>query len=125
MGVRVIVCGSRGWRDKGQIVDRLAQLPTDATVVHGDARGADRLAADAAKRLGLAVEPHPADWRWHRKQAGVLRNAEMAEAGADLCIAFWDGQSPGTLDMIERAQAHGIPVEIRGTQPDWHVKFNG
>jgi hypothetical protein len=36
----------------------------------------------------------------------------MAELGADLCIAFWDGRSKGTSHMIETARSHEIPVEI-------------
>ena len=109
--MRVIVCGSRGWADAGRIVERLAQLPGTATVVHGAARGADRLAADAARVLGLAVEPHPANWALGN-QAGFMRNEEMAARGADLCIAFWDGSSRGTADMMQRAEEHGITVEV-------------
>jgi hypothetical protein len=36
----------------------------------------------------------------------------MAKAGADLCIAFWDGKSKGTQHMTTVAQECGIPVEI-------------
>jgi len=32
----------------------------------------------------------------------------MADAGADLCIAFPGGR--GTADMVRRARAAGIPV---------------
>lgn len=37
----------------------------------------------------------------------------MAALGADLCIAFWDGSSSGTLDMMERAAKYGIPIEVQ------------
>lgn len=115
MGVRVIVCGSRAWHDRQRISDRLALLPgeDDTVVVHGAARGADRIAEQEAQKLGLLVESHPADWERHgRKRAGHIRNEEMAALGADLCIAFWDGRSNGTCSMMEKAEAHGIPVEI-------------
>jgi hypothetical protein len=109
---RVIVCGSRRWHDRQRIADRLADVPPVATIVHGAARGADRIAHQEAQKLGLLVEPHPANWAEHGKAAGPIRNEAMAAAGAVLCLAFWDGQSTGTADMMRRATAHGIPVEV-------------
>lgn len=112
--MRVIVTGSRGWSDRGRISDRLALLPgaDDTVVVHGAARGVDRIAGQEAEKLGLRVEAHPADWIAHKKAAGFVRNEQMAVAGADLCLAFWDSKSTGTQDMIQRALRHDIPVEI-------------
>lgn len=110
--MRVIVCGSRKWNDRDAIANRLFDLPVDSTIVHGAAAGADRIAHQEAQKLGLLVEPHPADWERHGKRAGVLRNEEMAKSGADLCIAFWDGHSVGTADMVDRAEKHGIKVEL-------------
>ena len=116
--VRVIVCGSRHWRDRKKIVDRLFLLPANTTIVVGynpdreTPRGADRIAYQEAQKLGLNVEPHPALWEEHGKKAGLLRNKEMAEGGAFLCIAFWDGLSTGTLDMMCQAVKRGIPVRV-------------
>jgi hypothetical protein len=112
--MRVIVCGSRDWNYRQVISDRLALLPAeDATVVvHGAAKGADRMAEQEAQKLGLLVEAHPAQWDVYGKRAGILRNEEMARLGADLCIAFWDGRSKGTQHMTECAEVHGIPVEL-------------
>jgi len=115
--MRVIVCGSRRWNDRARIADRLFDLGMvtenlSCMIVHGNAAGADRIAHQEAEKLGLLVEPHPADWERHGKRAGPLRNVEMAAAGADLCIAFWDGQSTGTQHMIEEARKRGIPVEV-------------
>lgn len=109
---RVIVCGSREWTDRERVADRLFYLPTDAVVVHGAARGADRIAHQEAEKLGLLVEPHPAAWDQHGKGAGPIRNREMAALGADICIAFWDGRSKGTLDMMATAVKHAIPVDV-------------
>lgn len=109
--MRVIITGSRGWSDRYFIAEVLAELPGNTTIVHGAARGADRLAAQEAQKLGLLLEEHPADWEQYGKRAGVLRNELMAALGADLCIAFWDGRSAGTEDMMQRAAEHGIPVE--------------
>ncbi len=117
--MRVIVCGSRHWDDRERIAARLFDLSLvtdnlDCTIVHGACRGADRIAAQEAQKIGLLVEPHPADWDRFGKRAGYVRNAEMAAAGADLCIAFWDGLSEGTGHMMRLALEQGIPVEVVG-----------
>jgi SLOG family YspA-like protein len=114
---RVIVCGSRNWHDRERISDVLADAAVSLgtcwlTIVHGNARGADRIAEQEAQKHGFFIESHPADWDAYGKQAGLLRNADMARAGADLCIAFWDGRSTGTKHMIDEAQREGIPVWV-------------
>lgn len=128
--MRVIITGSRAWTDREAIAARLADLPGDSVIVHGGAAGADSLAADEGRKLGLLVEPHKARWAEHDregltavpcscgpnadhcKRAGHRRNEEMAALGADLCLAFWDGRSSGTADMTDRAETHGIPLEL-------------
>lgn len=106
----VLVCGSRSWRDGEAIRKRLARLPRGTTVLHGGARGADRLAGTVARSLGLAVVELRADWsrgRW----AGLERNLAMLDRGPDLVLAFWDGASGGTAHCIAHAERRGIPVE--------------
>lgn len=117
MARRVIVCGSRRWHDREAISERLGALvhefaPDYPVIVHGGARGADRIAGEEALKHGLLVEEHQAWWQGHGKAAGPIRNEEMAALGADRCIAFWDGRSTGTADMIARARKRAIPVEI-------------
>lgn len=117
MSARVIVCGSRKWSDRRLIAETLNDLveefaPDYPVIVHGDARGADRLAAEEAGKAGLLVEAHAADWDRYGKNAGLVRNAEMAELGADLCVAFWDGASTGTQHMMNVARMSDIPVRI-------------
>lgn len=109
--MRIIVCGTRSWNDRQRISDRFGYLPPDSTVVHGAARGADRIAQQEADKWGLLTESHPADWS-QGKRAGLTRNERMASLGADLCIAFWDGRSTGTAHMMDCARRVGIPVEV-------------
>lgn len=53
------------------------------------------------------------DWSRHGNRAGFVRNEQMLVVGKpDLVLAFWDGKSHGTLDMIRRAVAGGVPVRI-------------
>lgn len=111
--MRVLVCGSRGWHDRDRIAARMFALPPgDTVVVHGAARGADRIAEQEAQKCGHLVEAHPADWKGLGKKAGYIRNVEMVESGVDLVIAFHDGRSAGTQHTIDEARKRGIPVEV-------------
>jgi hypothetical protein len=92
---------------------------TQVTIIHGKAQGADMLADNWAIRHEVKRDVYPADWTTHGKKAGILRNAEMLASGVDLVIAFWDGKSRGTKNMIDRAKKAGVPVELVmfGAQP--------
>jgi hypothetical protein len=110
-GKRVIVCGGRDYRDKARVHAALEAAHAKAPIgvlVHGGASGADLIAMYWAKGRGILREEHPALWDDHGHGAGPLRNQAMADAGADGCIAFPGGR--GTADMVQRAQAAGIPV---------------
>lgn len=126
--MRVLVCGSRdwGWENRHVIEDRLRQLLGQhghgLVIVHGACsrpvtvagrvyeQSADMLADAAAKHLGLAVEPHPANWKLGRR-AGPIRTNQMFDSGIDLVEAFQRGNSPGTAHAIREAKRRGIPVE--------------
>jgi len=69
-------------------------------ILCGECRGADVLGRQYAERHGIAVESYPAEWKLYGRSAGVRRNKQMAEH-ADLLIAFWDGKSRGTANMIK------------------------
>lgn len=114
--MRILVTGSRTWTDRRTIRDALVQAWRDcgdATLVHGDATGADRIAASIWEWGRLPVEPHPADWRpsgIYNPHAGKARNQKMVDLGADLCLAFIRDSSAGATDCAARAEEAGIPV---------------
>jgi hypothetical protein len=119
--LRILVTGSRDWTDRDTIRHALIDAALGArmdlyqvTVVHGAARGADRIAGEIAREYGCRVEEHPAQWQ-DGPSAGPRRNAHMVALGADLCLAFPHGESRGTRDCMRRAQAAGIPVHDHGT----------
>ena len=112
-GTRVVVCGSRSWGDWFALESALKRLPRGSQVVHGDARGADRMAGSVAERLGHYVARMPADWERYGKSAGMRRNEQMLTCvRPSLVMAFWDGSSRGTRDMIERARRAGVRVRV-------------
>lgn len=80
-------------------------------IVSGHATGADALGERYAQERGLQVELHPADWDAYGRAAGPKRNEQMAEV-ADALIAFWDGQSRGTANMINVARKKGLKAFV-------------
>ena len=109
---RLLVCGGRDYSDYARVLHFIKSLrPT--VVIHGDYRGADKLADRAARSLGIPVEPYPALWADYGPSAGPLRNQEMIDEGKpDVCLAFPGDK--GTADMVTRAKAAGLRViEVR------------
>jgi hypothetical protein len=111
--MRILVTGSREWDRPLPIAVALlvhSGAPEEATLISGCARGADQMAEEAALAFGWEVEHHPADWAKHGKRAGYIRNQEMVDSGADLCIAFTRGGSNGTSHCGTAAENAGIPT---------------
>lgn len=130
---KVIVAGSRKFTDYGLLSRKLEKLlPNPTIVVSGKANGADALGERWAREHGYPVEEHPADWsnlsvskgvvreNAHGKYnalAGHNRNQKMLDSvlenpdGGGL-IAFWDGKSSGTKQMINIAQKAGLRVVV-------------
>lgn len=115
---RIIISGSRDWTDPEpirQLLIRSTQHIPALLVTHGAARGADNIADELARGMGIPTDPHPADWRGRGKAAGPLRNREMAELGAVACYCFKDGfnrklDKGGTENMAKLAKEAGIVV---------------
>ena len=53
-----------------------------------------------AKENNIPIKFFPALWDQYGKSAGMIRNKQMAEYG-DFLLAFWDGKSHGTKNMIK------------------------
>jgi len=109
----VLVTGDRNWTDEAMIVRALSHFPRGTLLVHGDARGADRIAGQVAQRLGFRVQAEPADWDRYGKAAGPKRNESMLSYyEPDVVLAFHDDLrgSKGTADCVARARAKGYKV---------------
>lgn len=134
--VRVLICGSRDWRDGGpiQAILRQYQAAGPCVVIHGAAKGADSLADYHARRLGIEVFPFPAKWHEHDNDwcpgdwcrlsgrgycvaAGPRRNQQMLDEGVPHVVwAFASTElivgKGGTSDMVERSKNVHIPTYI-------------
>lgn len=130
---KVIIAGSRNF-DRYDILEKTMRMKFSERIiiVSGCAKGADRLGERYAKENMLEVERHPARWDdisaqpCHIKHnsrgaynalAGHNRNREMLQSVLDnpdggCLVAFWDGVSTGTRNMITIAHAAGIQVHV-------------
>jgi len=124
----ILVCGSTTFNDyprlervlQDEIPLALQRCPIGETItiaiVHGDAPGADKLADRYAKEYKLLPIPFRANWKRFDRRAGPIRNSEMAtflkgKLPYVSAIAFWNGVSPGTEDMLEKiSKILRIPV---------------
>ena len=112
--MRVIIAGGRNFNDyqllKGKVNHYMSNA-SNVVIICGEANGADLQGKRLAKENGWLVNSFPAKWELYGKSAGYIRNKEMADT-ADVLVAFWDGKSRGTANMIEIAKKKGLPVRI-------------
>ena len=129
---KLIIAGGRDFTDKEAIVDAINSLEDQGVftteqleIVSGMAKGADMTGYELAFDNGLAVEPFPADWGdmtepcvrkvngygEYNALAGMNRNQRMGDY-ADGLLAFWNGTSTGTKDMIDYMRKLGKKVVV-------------
>lgn len=131
MGARVLVCGGRTYSDRAfafKVLDTLHREHQIELLIHGDARGADRLGALWAFERKVPQKAFPAKWgnvaglpphtlrrnragKLYNPLAGFERNQEMLQACPTHAVAFPGGN--GTDDMCRRIfRAIGAGQEI-------------
>jgi hypothetical protein len=110
--MKILVCGGRNYTDLAAVRLTLQELHTKkpiSLVVHGAARGADSLAGQVAKEIGIPVKEYPARWDIYGRGAGPVRNLEMYQKEKpDLVVAFPGGS--GTAHMVKLATNGGTEV---------------
>lgn len=131
----VLVAGDRNWSDWelfGKVLDLIHAKNPITLVVHGGARGADRMAGFWAALNKVPLRVYRADWGKHNKQAGPIRNRLMLESHPELqlVVAFHDSidWSKGTKDMVEASRRAGksvLIVQHGSSWKYWKKKING
>ena len=116
--MKLIIAGSRTFTDYPKFLKALESDPqlqaafkNVTEIVCGGAKGADALGARYAFENKIKLKMFPADWDTHGKAAGPIRNAQMADY-ADSLLAFWDGQSRGTKNMMEQMFKRGKAYQV-------------
>lgn len=100
--MRIIVAGGRNFADYDLLSSKLdfyLSKTENPIIVCGEAKGADALGKKYALERNIPVLSFPAEWEKYGKSAGFKRNQVMSD-NADCLVAFWDGKSLGTKDMI-------------------------
>lgn len=125
--MRIAVTGGRDYCDAARVAEALDAIheatPLDI-LIHGDARGADTLAADWARRRGVPLDPYPARWDdldalgarirrgphgFYNSAAGHQRNVRMLMLGVPHLVAVFPG-GKGTAHCRGQALRLGIAV---------------
>jgi len=122
---RLLITGSRNWEDFRTVWSALNRLdeklgPRPAVMINGGARGVDMIAVEHWTRaLGRGklqqgdrmIETHIPDWTKGRG-AGIFRNQQMVDSGANLCFAFIHRESRGATHCANAAIKAGIKTLI-------------
>lgn len=97
--MKVAVVGSRSL----SVPDLQNYLPKQlAEIVSGGAAGVDRCAREYAQQNQIPLTEFLPQYDRYRRAAPLKRNEQLVTY-ADCVIAFWDGQSKGTLSSIQFA----------------------
>lgn len=111
--MKIAIIGSR----KLTVEHLEAYLPEDVTeIVSGGARGIDACAKTYAEQNGLKLTEFLPDYARYKRGAPLRRNLEII-AYADEVLAFWDGESRGTKQVIETCEKQGKKIRIYKIAP--------
>ncbi len=113
--MKLAIVGGRNFNDYTLLADTifnsLCPLEFITEIISGGAKGADTLGDNFAENNGILLTIFPAEWAKYGKQAGYVRNQLIVD-NCDMILAFWDGQSRGTADTIEKAKRAMKPTFI-------------
>lgn len=115
--MHIIIAGCRDFNDysvvEKEVMDFIGKVigKIEIEIISGGATGADALGERFAKEHNLSLKIVPADWKTYGRSAGPRRNEQMARIAGTL-IAFWDGKSRGTKNMIDTAKKLGLRVKV-------------
>ena len=105
--MKIAIVGSRS-----VTVENIGAYIADAEeIVSGGAVGVDRCAAEYARRSGIKLTEFLPEYDRYGRAAPIVRNKQIVDY-ADRVVAFWDGNSKGTLSVIKYAQKVGKPCEV-------------
>ncbi len=108
--MKVAVIGSRTCDVSLEYV--ISHIPGGCTtIISGGAKGIDKLAAEASALLGCELVEFFPDYEQFGRRAPLLRNLDIIQS-ADLVLAFWDMQSPGTRYALDQCIKLQVPARL-------------
>lgn len=120
MQIKLLVAGSRSIRNARYVFQAIDEYLEELGVTADDQvelvsgmahHGPDVIAVWYCQDFGVPLKEFPANWDELGKGAGHLRNTEMAQYATHALI-FWDGVSPGTKDMISKANQYHLKTRV-------------
>lgn len=116
----VLITASREWTNRAVMFDRLKRYPKGTILIHGGARGGDRIAASIGRSLGFIIHEYPY-FGDLEKRGGHVRNDCMLHVlidhrnfGFDIYVeAFPTPESKGTRDMIDIVRKINAPSAVK------------
>ena len=117
--MRLLITGGSKFTDRRlmwSVLDRLHAKHHFTLLIHGDARGADRLAGEWASERGVEVLACLVDRKRYGREAVIKRNREMLAAKPDLVVAF-PGDS-ATRYLVFIAEDAGVKVIYPDDMPE-------
>ncbi len=100
--MKLAVVGSRSFEDQQMLNTVLDGFNFDL-LISGGAKGADLMGENYAIQNGIETLIFKPDWERYGRSAGFIRNKDII-SNCDTVVAFWDGQSKGTLSSINLAK---------------------
>ena len=112
----VLVTGDRNWKNRKKIATELHKRRKKIKLlIHGGARGADLIADEYARIMGVQTVEFAANWTFHKRAAGPIRNQNMIRfIKPDLVLAFHSNlkKSKGTQHMVKLARGQKVRVKV-------------
>lgn len=120
----LLVIGDRHWKDRAKLGREIVRRKKKIKfLVHGGARGADLIADEYARLLGIQTVMCDANWTFYKRAAGPIRNSMQLKVAMALAaflkeqlvvLAFHSNlkESKGTRDMIIKARRARVLVKI-------------
>ena len=105
--MNIAIIGSREFNDYNFLEKNILEIIVNnnieiTKIISGGAKGADKLAEIYSNKYKIPKEVILPDWSIG-KSAGFIRNSDIINK-SDIVIAFWNGESKGTLDSIKKAK---------------------
>lgn len=112
----LLVTGDRHWTNRKKIAEQIYKRRKKIQLlIHGGAAGADLIADEYARVLGIQTAEFDANWTFYKRAAGPIRNRNMVKfIKPDLVLAFHKNlkKSKGTADMVSVARKMKIKVKV-------------
>ena len=112
---RVVVAGCRYYNERDKfntfVDETLKIIGSDITILSGHCSGVDTMAEMYAEEHGMPVEIFKPDRKRYGRGGGPVRNKQMIES-CDVVIAFWDGVSRGTRNLLDPAEKYNRRIFI-------------